>query len=616
MLRLPVIAAALLAALCSPRSHAAAEVDLSMDLDFVVRSAIEQPNGRLWFSGYMLTSPNLKVRSARLLPDGRVDPGYLERATPFGPDDRTFGGFSALQPDGKVVLTGSQPVPATGAAVNVVRVEIDGSLDSGFGSGGVAALGDVEGGQAAVAIQPDGRALVGVHVVAPQQMLPAVARLTPNGALDASYGTSGFARLPHPGYSLTRKILALSNGHAVVVGENGVCPGQSCVGVIQRLRAEGSPDLTFNGSGAVILPLIQLTDAVAFPDGRILVAGTRWSQPNVARGALVMLNADGTLHNAFGSGGSVLTHNWDRLGGIAVEPGGDIVGVGDALSLLRWNPDGSPQGRVTPIAPATGRGFAIVRQGDGRLLLAGERQIPGASPLLPGASRIVRFGTGSADMSTGTRLFSAQQYRDFLGREGDSAGIGHWAQQLDASALTRAQLVQAFLDSPEFQGQLAPIARLYLAFFLRAPDYDGLQFWVNASRAGMTLGQIAQEFALGAEFQGRYGSLDHMSFVRLVYNNVLGREADPDGLVYWTGLLISQVMTRGQLMLAFSESQEFQNTSRAEVFVTMVYAGMLRRAADAGGWAFWVGQMEAGASALGLIQGFLDAPEYRNRFVP
>jgi hypothetical protein len=75
-------------------------------------------------------------------------------------------------------------------------------------------------------------------------------------------------------------------------------------------------------------------------------------------------------------------------------------------------------------------------------------------------------------------------------------------------------------------------------------------------------------------------------------------------------------MTRGQVMVGFSESPEYQQTSYNRVFVTMVYYGMLRRVPEQGGFDYWVGQLNAGASALDIINGFLGAPEYHGRFLP
>lgn len=101
------------------------------------------------------------------------------------------------------------------------------------------------------------------------------------------------------------------------------------------------------------------------------------------------------------------------------------------------------------------------------------------------------------------------------------------------------------------------IVRLYQAFFDRAPDPGGLAHWVTRYRRGERLDAIADRFVTSAEFQSRYGGLDHAAFVTLVYNNVLNRDPDAPGHEYWTNQLASGVIGRGNIMVQFSESREF-----------------------------------------------------------
>jgi hypothetical protein len=220
------------------------------------------------------------------------------------------------------------------------------------------------------------------------------------------------------------------------------------------------------------------------------------------------------------------------------------------------------------------------------------------------------------DIFTRARLFAMQQYRDFLRREGEESGIGYWVSQIDGGAQTRAQAVKSFFDSVEFQGAIAPVTRLYFAYFLRIPDKPGLEYWIAAYRAGMTLEQISEQFATSPEFTGRYGALTNAEFVTLVYQNVLGRAPDAYGLAYWVSLLDSGAMTRGAVMLGFSESDEYKAVSYNRVYVTMIYYGMLRRVPEQAGFDYWVAYLNGGASALDLINAFLVAIEYHWRFLP
>jgi sugar lactone lactonase YvrE len=215
------------------------------------------------------------------------------------------------------------------------------------------------------------------------------------------------------------------------------------------------------------------------------------------------------------------------------------------------------------------------------------------------------------------RLFVMQQYRDFLGREGDPAGIQGWVGLIVAGTYTRPQVIDAFLRSQEFSGSVAPVVRLYFATFLRVPDYAGLTFNAGLVKSGtITLTQLADFFTASPEFAATYGALDNTQFVTLLYSNVLGRAPDAAGLSGWVSLLGSGY-SRGQVLLGFSDSPENQAAIANEVFVTMMYAGMLRRTPDPSGFSGWVGLLDAGAYVREqVINGFFLSTEYHNRFLP
>ncbi len=213
------------------------------------------------------------------------------------------------------------------------------------------------------------------------------------------------------------------------------------------------------------------------------------------------------------------------------------------------------------------------------------------------------------------RLFAMQQYRDFLGREGDAGGIQFYVDGIVSGSIIRAQVIENFFLSPEFSGSVAPIVRLYFATFLRIPDYGGLIFQTDAFRAGTPLDVIANNFTLSPEFQATYGALGNPQYVTLLYQNILGRTPSQGEIDFHVNRLVSGV-SRGAVLVGFSESPEYQQQSFIDVYVTMMYVGMLRRAPEQAGFDFWVDYMEAGNPGLALILGFLQAPEYRNRFLP
>jgi len=213
-----------------------------------------------------------------------------------------------------------------------------------------------------------------------------------------------------------------------------------------------------------------------------------------------------------------------------------------------------------------------------------------------------------------TTEFVKQQYRDFLNREAETGGLQYWVNIIDSGAMTRAQVIESFFWSQEFGATIAPVVRLYFAYFLRIPDYGGLMYWIDQFSNGQSLGAISDAFAASPEFQQTYGSLNNEQFVTLIYQNVLGRAPDSGGYAFWVGELNSGRRTRGQVMIGFSESDEYEGLTSHEVYVTMMYIGMLRRAPEEDGFNFWVDYLDSGNSGLALIDGFLYSQEYADRF--
>ena len=86
------------------------------------------------------------------------------------------------------------------------------------------------------------------------------------------------------------------------------------------------------------------------------------------------------------------------------------------------------------------------------------------------------------------------------------------------------------------------IAWLYIAFFNRAADKDGLDYWESqASLLGevVAIKELASGFASHPKFTDLYSGLSNQEFVEAIYKNTLGRAGDSEGIAYWTNKLNS-----------------------------------------------------------------------------
>ena len=79
------------------------------------------------------------------------------------------------------------------------------------------------------------------------------------------------------------------------------------------------------------------------------------------------------------------------------------------------------------------------------------------------------------------------------------------------------------------------ISRLYVGLFGRAPDAEGLAYWSNLYLNGRELGLIAGDMFATDPARAYYPSFfTNAEIAASFYLNVLGRQADPGGLAYWT----------------------------------------------------------------------------------
>jgi len=102
------------------------------------------------------------------------------------------------------------------------------------------------------------------------------------------------------------------------------------------------------------------------------------------------------------------------------------------------------------------------------------------------------------------------------------------------------------------------ITQIYIGYYHRAPDADGLNYWVGRYKSAtdpMTLAQIAQSFSVQVESLDNYPFLKNpniaspSTFITQVYANLFNRAPDSEGLAYWTNQISTGKSTIGEAIM-------------------------------------------------------------------
>ncbi len=87
------------------------------------------------------------------------------------------------------------------------------------------------------------------------------------------------------------------------------------------------------------------------------------------------------------------------------------------------------------------------------------------------------------------------------------------------------------------QGPAASIQQLYIRYFGRPADYQGLDFWTNALSNGVSISSIESGFESSPEFLSLYSGRSASEIVIRAYDYLFGRYPDSAGLAFWSGHL-------------------------------------------------------------------------------
>jgi uncharacterized delta-60 repeat protein len=234
----------------------------------------------------------------RLLADGSPDLTFGSNATVDGAVLGVSGRVTGLlvKTDGSTTFTaGGFPSLAYPATFTVIRVLPNGAPDPSWGGTGVVQvpLGPGTGpgvGAAAVRQGPSGTTLVaGTDLTPFGTPRGAVLRLRTDGSLDSRFGSHGVARIARAGREIRIKAMIRDSAGRILLAGSGQPPES----MVLRLRANGQRDRTFGNNGITYPllgrppggdPIYTTFDAIDANRTRAIIAGSAAGPGQLLRG--------------------------------------------------------------------------------------------------------------------------------------------------------------------------------------------------------------------------------------------------------------------------------------------------------------------------------------------
>ncbi|MFO1486771.1 MAG: choice-of-anchor D domain-containing protein [Verrucomicrobiaceae bacterium] len=359
-----------------------------------------QADGKIVVAGRIDVNGNGKMGVVRFLGNGQLDETFASAGIFTTSFEATTGLNDAediaIQADGKIVVAGRATNNATGVDYGIIRLTTGGVLDTGFGTGGKVTV-DFPGGDSfdqaqAVLVQADGKIVVAGATDTGPWDSAGIIRLETNGALDAGFGTGGLVVVDFGTRGLTAYDVALQSSGKIIVGGRTYGTGVDGISggfALARLTTAGVLDTSFGTSGTTGRVFVGSTDNAGRnlairADDSIVLSGAAQMSASGWDFALMSFDADGNNPSAIRFSESFGQSTREECFGAVMEPGGRLILAGSSalndssdFAMIRltasldsdtgWSTDG--MGSTTFGSGARAR--AAVQQSDGNVILAG-----------------------------------------------------------------------------------------------------------------------------------------------------------------------------------------------------------------------------------------------------
>ena len=301
---------------------------------------VVQADSNIVIGGVSITqsATSFDICAVRVHPDGSIDSTFGTNG--YTIYDHA-GGFDVaydidLQTDGKIIMTGAVSITAANTDMLVVRLNTDGSFDSTFAGNGklIIPINTSEDYAREAAIQPDGKILIGGYTKTPGFTYnnAVMVRINTDGTLDTTFGTGGIALPNFSTQSETIDAITLTpTGDIRAVGYSWA--NNTAQGIAMGFFANGSVDSTFGTNGMRNMTGMSYARGIVQRNNKYYVCGN-----GSVAGIITAMTEGGVNISTFGSGGNVVVNLFNSVAynEITTQQDGKIIaGGGTSIAMFQ-----------------------------------------------------------------------------------------------------------------------------------------------------------------------------------------------------------------------------------------------------------------------------------------
>lgn len=228
--------------------------------------------------------------------------------------------------------------------------------------------------------------------------------------------------------------------------------------------------------------------------------------------------------------------------------------------------------------------------------------------------------------------FVERLYTIALDRASEAAGKAFWVNEIESGNRTGGDCAHFFLiEAPEFLNRGLDdedfVETLYLTFFDRASETDGKAFWVGELKAGrLTREDVINGFIDSTEWcnvcatygvksgaphaKAEIASQNAIDFATRLYTCCLGREAEEDGLKFWSLALTNLEQTGcGAAKLFFTGDEFIGLKLNNEEYIIRLYTTFMDREPEYTEVVYWAGEIRKGRQTRDSVLAFFGSSE-------